>query len=306
MTPTPPEAAPDQTGAAPLDPRLTPARPDLAAACLRGRVAAPRFADGTAQRVVWPRAPLRREPDPHGSLVTEALFGETMTVYDLDAEGWAWGQLDADGYVGWMPAEALAAPGPAVTHKVAALSTPAFPGPSIKLPPEALLPFGARLSVVRTHERFLVTEGGLHVFAGHLVPVAAREEDFVAVATRFLGLPYLWGGRSSAGLDCSGLVQVALNACGVACPRDSDMQERAPDSLLGPAVPFAGDIAALRRGDLLFWPGHVGIVEDSGTLLHATAAFMAVVREPLAAALARIEAASAPVRTVRRPAAAVP
>ncbi len=294
-------AAPDAGRAEPLDPRLTPARPDLAAAFLRERVAAPRFAEGTAQRVVWPRAPLRREPDPSASLVTEALFGETVTVYEFDAEGWAWGQLDADGYVGWMPAEALAAPGPAATHKVAAFSTPAFPGPSIKLPPAALLPFGARLSVVRARERFLVTEGGLHVFADHLVPVAAREADVVAVAARFLGLPYLWGGRSSAGLDCSGLVQVALNACGIACPRDSDMQEHAPDALLGPRIPFTGDLKVLRRGDLLFWPGHVGIVEDAGTLLHATAAFMAVVREPLAAALARIEAASAPVRTVRRP-----
>ncbi|MCK0197110.1 C40 family peptidase [Ancylobacter sp. 6x-1] len=279
-----------------FDPRLTPARPDLAAASLRDRVEAPRFVEGTVQRVVWPRAALRKEPNPMASLVTEAIYGETATIYEIDGEGWAWGQLDADGYVGFMPAEALVAPGAAVTHKVAAMSTPAFPGPSIKLPPEALLPFGARVSIVREKDRFLVTDSGLHIFADHLAPLDRFEADPVAVAARFLGLPYLWGGRSSQGLDCSGLVQTALNACGVACPRDSDMQEAA----LGEPVDFDGDISVLRRGDLVFWPGHVGMVEDADTLLHATAYFMAVVREPLGAALARIASASAPVRTVKR------
>lgn len=279
-----------------LDPRLTPARPDLAARHLEGAVSAERFVAGTPFRVVRPAAPVRGTPDPQAPLVTEALFGEGVTVYETTMEGWAWGQLDADSYVGWLPAEALAPAGPPPTHKVAALRTPVFPGPSIKLPPDDLLSLGCRLAVTGTHERFAVTAEGGFVFAGHLAPLDAFEDDFVAVAARFLGAAYLWGGRSSLGLDCSGLVQVALNACGLACPRDTDLQEKA----LGAEVAFSGAGAELRRGDLLYWPGHVGIVEDEATLLHATAHFMSVVREPLATALARIAAAGTPLRSVRR------
>ena len=278
-----------------FDPRLTPARPDLASARLAGTVEAARFVEGTRHVIAWPVAPVKAQPSPEAPLVTEVLFGESVTVFEITEEGWAWGQLDADHYVGWLSAEALAPLDGAPTHKVTALRTPVFPGPSIKLPPTALLSFGSRLVVTGTRERFAVTGGGF-IFAGHLAPLEAKETDFVAVAARFLGLPYLWGGRSGAGMDCSGLVQVALTACGIACPRDSDMQEAA----LGETVPFAGDTTELRRGDLIFWPGHVGIVEDEATLLHATAFFMAVVREPLSEALLRIESASAPVRTVKR------
>ena len=279
-----------------LDPRLTPARPDLAAAHLRGAVEAADYVEGTPYRVVRERAGVTRAPDPIAPLTTEALFGETVTVYEATEEGWAWVQLDADGYVGWMALEALAPPGAPATHKVVALRTPVFPGPSIKLPPTALLSFGARLSIAGARDRFLVTAEGGYIFADHLAPLDRFETDPVDVAARFLGAAYLWGGRSSLGLDCSGLVQAALAACGIACPRDSDMQEAA----LGRDIGFAGDIASLQRGDLVFWPGHVGIVETGETLLHATAHFMSVVREPLGAALARIEAASAPVRTVKR------
>ncbi|WP_428031564.1 NlpC/P60 family protein [Ancylobacter sp.] len=279
-----------------FDPRLTPARPDLAAAHLQGSVEAARYVEGTPYRIARPAAPLRREPDPTSSLVTEALHGEIITVYEIDVEGWAWGQLDADGYVGWVPVDALAPPGAPATHKVSALRTPVFPGPSIKLPPMELLSFGSRLCIAGTRERFAVTQDGGFVFAHHLAPRGAVEEDFVEVAARFLGAAYLWGGRSSLGLDCSGLVQVALNACGIACPRDTDMQE----SAVGAPVTFTGDLRELQRGDLLYWPGHVGIVADEATLLHATAHFMSVVREPLGAALARIEAAGTPLRSVRR------
>jgi cell wall-associated NlpC family hydrolase len=279
-----------------LDPRLTPARPELAAAHLQGLVAADRYAEGTTYAVVRPAVPVRKEPDPTSPLTTEALFGETVTVYEIDIEGWAWGQLDADGYVGWLPAEAIDLPGAPATHRVRALRTPVFPGPSIKLPPMELLSFGSRLAIAGTRERFAVTETGGFVFADHLAPLDSHEDDFVAVATRFLGAAYLWGGRSSLGLDCSGLVQVALNACGIAAPRDTDMQEAA----LGNPIAFSGDVGELQRGDLVYWPGHVGIVEDSETLLHATAYFMSVVREPLKDALARIAALSTPVRSVKR------
>ncbi|MBS7543346.1 C40 family peptidase [Ancylobacter oerskovii] len=279
-----------------LDPRLTPARPDLAAAHLRGVVEAARYVEGTPWRVVRERAGVTRTPDSTAPLTTEALFGEAVTLYEATEEGWGWVQLDADGYVGWMALEALAPPGAPATHKVAALRTPVFPGPSIKLPPTALLSFGARLAVTGLRDRFLMTADGGFVFAEHLVPLDRVEADPVAVAARFLGAAYLWGGRSSLGLDCSGLVQAALTACGIACPRDSDMQEAA----LGHDIGFAGDLSSLRRGDLVFWPGHVGLVEDAGTLLHATAHYMSVVREPLGPALARIAAGGTPVRSVKR------
>ncbi|QIB33742.1 C40 family peptidase [Ancylobacter pratisalsi] len=279
-----------------FDPRMTPFRPDLAAAHLKGVVEAERFVEGAPYRVVATRAGLTRTPEPGASLVSEALFGEAVTVYEMTMEGWAWVQLDGDGYVGWMSSEALAAPGRPATHRVSALRTPVFPGPSIKLPPTELLSFGSQIAVVGTRERFAVLEGGGFVFAGHLAPRDSVEPDYVEIASRFLGAAYLWGGRSSLGLDCSGLVQVALAASGRACPRDSDMQEAA----LGEKVAFGGDLATLRRGDLLFWAGHVGIVEDPATLLHATAHFMSVVREPLASALARIEASGTALRSVRR------
>jgi cell wall-associated NlpC family hydrolase len=278
------------------DPRITPARPDLAAKHLEGRVAAARFVDGVVREVVAPQAPVRRDPSPDAPLDTEALQGERVTIYEATDEGWAWGQLAGDGYVGWLPAAALAAPGPIPTHKIAALRTLVFPGPSIKLPPTAALPLGARLAIVRHEGRLAVTAGGGYVPMSHLAPVDAAEPDFVAVAERFLGVPYLWGGKTSLGLDCSGLVQVALTACRIACPRDSDMQEQA----LGAPVLTNADLSNLRRGDLIFWKGHVAIVRDAETLLHANAFHMAVAIEPLAAAIARIRASESEVTRVKR------
>src|SRR5688500_5460253 len=140
-----------------FDPRLTPARPDLAARHLEGAVEATRFVDGEMREVVEPQAPVRRAPAPDAPLDTEALLGERVTVYEITDEGWAWGQLEGDGYVGWLPASALAPPGPEPTHTVIALRTLVFPGPSIKLPPSAALPFGARLSIVRSEGSLAVT-----------------------------------------------------------------------------------------------------------------------------------------------------
>jgi cell wall-associated NlpC family hydrolase len=280
----------------PYDPRVTPARPDLAAKHLEGKIAAARFVDGEMREVVEPQAPVRRAPSPDAPLDTEALMGERVTVYETTDEGWAWGQLAADGYVGWLPAGALGAPGSEPTHKVCALRTFVFPGPSIKLPPLAALSFGARLSLAGEEGSFAVTSSRGYIPARHLAPLRELESDFVAVAERFVGAPYLWGGKTSLGLDCSGLVQVALTACGIVCPRDSDMQERA----LGVALKFEDDFANLRRGDLVFWKGHVALVRDPATLLHANGFHMAVACEPLGEAMARIEKTDGRPTSVRR------
>jgi hypothetical protein len=276
-----------------FDPRTTPARPDLAARHLQGRVAAARFVDGTVREVRDESAPLRREPSPDAPLDTEVLKGELVTVYETNEEGWCWGQLDRDGYVGWLPANALGAPGPPATHAVTALRTLAFPGPSIKLTPVAGFSLGCRLAVARIEGPLAVTACG-YVPARHLAPIDAIEPDFVAVAERFVGVPYLWGGKTSLGIDCSGLVQVALTAAGIVCPRDSDMQEKA----LGMAVPTG--LPDLRRGDLVFWKGHVAIARDGATLVHANAFHMAVAVEPVAEAIARIATGGSTVSAVKR------
>jgi len=278
-----------------FDPRLTPARADLAAKELEGQVAAARYVEGHVYEIIDPQAPLRLEPRPDAPLATEALKGERVAIYDTDMEGWAWGQLASDDYVGWLPANALVPPGAAPTHRVTALRTFAFPGPSIKLPPIEALPFGARLAVTRIEDRLAVTRSGAYVPAVHIAPIGDCEADFVAVAERFVGVPYLWGGKTALGLDCSGLVQVALAACGVACPRDSDMQEQA----LGTPV-SAGEWSAPRRGDLVFWSGHVAIVRDGASFVHANAFHMAVVVEPIAAAVDRIRVAGSEITGVRR------
>ena len=262
-----------------LDPRLTPARPDLAAAHLRGLIEAPRYAEGRAMRITAASAPLRRAPRPDGPLDTEALFGETAVVYD-EAEGWAWAQLACDKYVGYLPSAALGAP-VEPTHKVAAVRTHAYPGPKIKLPPRFALSLGARVAVVREDGPFAVSSDGLYLWAAHLADLASPARDFVGVAERFLETPYLWGGRTSEGIDCSGLVQTALSAAEIPCPRDSDMIEAALGAPVAPDGP-------LLRGDLVFWKGHVGVMRDGATLLHANGWHMKVVSEPLAQARTRI------------------
>jgi cell wall-associated NlpC family hydrolase len=275
-----------------FDPRVTPARPDLAAAHLRGKVEASRFVEGTVQEIMTGIAPVRSTPSHDGTQVTEALRGERVTIYETDEEGWAWGQLASDGYVGWLPAAALLAPAASPTHKVAALRTFVFPGPSIKLPPLDALPLGAQVSIEREQDSFAVLASGGYVPKTHLAALDAKEADFVAVAERFVGTPYLWGGKSSLGIDCSGLVQVALAACGIPCPRDSDMQEKA----LGKAVSLAG----LQSGDLIFWKGHVAIARGRNSMIHANAFHMMVVVEPVAEGLARIAAGGTQVTSVRR------
>ncbi|MCJ2064181.1 C40 family peptidase [Methylobacterium sp. J-088] len=267
-----------------LDPRITPARADIADERLRGRVAAARFVAGSPRRVTAPSAPLRRAPTPEAGLDTEALLGDAVTLYDA-ANGFAFVQLARDGYVGYLPADSLGPAGPEPTHRVTALRTFLYPEPDLKRPVLAHLSLGARLVVTGAAGAYLKTPGG-YVFARHCAPVADHAPDYAGTAARLVETPYLWGGRTTLGLDCSGLVQLCLDAAGLACPRDADMQERD----LGQALPLA--LTGLCRGDFVFWRGHVGLMLDPETLIHANGYHMAVAAEPLAGAVERIQANS--------------
>ena len=277
------------------DPRLTPARGDIAAKHLEGKVQAARFVEGEPFEIADMLAPLRQAPSADAEQATQALKGERVTIYDRNGEGWAWGQLEADGYVGWLPDAALARPAAAATHKVTALRSFAFPGPSIKLLPVDAPVMESRLAVVREDGVFAVTREGWFVPKTHLAGLDAREADFVAVAERFVGTPYLWGGKSCLGIDCSGLVQLSLNAAGKACPRDSDMQR----AELGRTLD-ANESRRFERGDLIFWKGHVAIVRDADTIVHANAFHMATAVETTNDAIARIKASGSEVTAIKR------
>jgi len=275
------------------DPRRHAYREDLAAASLRDHVKAPRYVTGEERQLEVPVLPLRREPRFEAQLDTEALFGETLTLLD-EREGWAWVQLARDGYVGYMPSEGLSPAVRTPTHKIAALRTYVYPEPDFKRPPLALLSMNAQLSAAAAEGKFLALESGGFVVAAHTRKVHETAADPVAVALRFVGTPYLWGGRTSLGLDCSGLVQLANEAAGVPCPRDADMQAAEIGRPLDPN-------AELTRGDLVFWDGHVGIMTNPHDVLHASAEHMAVVVEPLAEAKARIAASGSEFLGMRRP-----
>jgi len=279
---------------APFDKRLTPARPDLAAEHLRGQVQAQAYAPGFEMHVVHETLPLFPQPTREGPIDTHALFGETLMVYEIDGEGWAWGQLRADGYVGYLPVEGLREGAMTANRRVIAPRTLVYPGPSMKLPTWGALPLGALVAATRETGDFAEVPGLGFVWREHLAGLDHAEPDFVAVAERFLHAPYLWGGKTSSGLDCSGLLQIALHASGVAAPRDTDMMEKA----LGAPIDMA---AGLHRGDIIFWKGHVGVMQDAETLLHANGHHMLVVSEPLAVARERIVAKTgADVTSVRR------
>ena len=270
---------------APLDPRLHAYRPDLADEGLRGKVEAGRFSCGTPRRVRESVVGLWREPRSDAPRDSELVFGETVRVFDTTDEGWAWVQADMDGYVGYAPLDALGEIEPVPNRRVTALSTYVYSGPNLRFPTVCHLPMGVLVAVegkaeTRGTAYSLLAGGAGAIVTTHLGDPAEREADFVEVAERFVGVPYLWAGRSAFGLDCSALVQIALAMTGVAAPRDSDMQ-----ASMGEAIDLSGPF---RRGDLIFWEGHVGIMRDEHMLLHANGNTMDVANEPLGEAVERI------------------
>jgi cell wall-associated NlpC family hydrolase len=265
------------------DPRLTPARPDLAAVHLRGEIEADRYVAGRLMHVRTGLADLRRAPSSSAPVDTQALYGEDVTLYD-DRDGWAWVQLVRDNYVGYLPREALAEGAAGATHRICVNRSFVYPAADIKAPVLDALPLGAAVKVEGAEGGFDRLAGGGFVFAAHLRSLGEKVNDFVTLAEGFLSSPYLWGGKSSLGIDCSGLVQIALSEAGVAAPRDTDLQERA----LGAGLVIGEGLEGLRRGDLVFWKGHVGIMRDTHRLIHANAHHMLVAFEPLAEVRDRI------------------
>ncbi|PPD43301.1 MAG: peptidase P60 [Methylocystis sp.] len=276
-----------------FDRRLIPARPDLAAAHLKGRVNAERFVEGAVMEVKEGVIDMRREPRPDCAIDTQVLYGERVTVYD-ELEGWAWAQLARDGYVGWIAANALWSQLSSPTHRVCVPRTFVYPAASIKQPPLLALPLSAEVEIVEERDNFFVTRDMGFIWKPHLAALEKPAEDFVAVAETLYGAPYLWGGKSVIGVDCSGLVQVSLAATGFQAPRDSDMQE----AQLGAPVKIG---APLQRGDLIFWKGHVGVMRDPATLLHANGTHMLVSSEALDLVRDRnIRAGAGDVTSIRR------
>ena len=261
------------------DRRTLLARPDLADERLEGQVHSQRFAAVQAMRCAVPTAGIFRAADEATERQDELLFGEGFDVLETP-DGWAWGQARRDGYVGFVRADALAPAGDPPTHRVGALRTCGFLTADLKSKVVSLVSMNSLVRAGARRHGYVDTGEGGWIYEPHLSPIGVFETDPVAVAERYLGAPYLWGGRSSLGLDCSGLVQASLLAVGRACPRDTDQQLA--------AFKDAGGRADLRRGDLVVWKGHIGMMLDGERLLHANAFHMAVATEPVDEAIARI------------------
>ncbi len=276
-----------------MDKRLHVYRADLADARLQGQVEADRFVSGTAGQFAVPCTPVHRAPQPDAMQLTQALMGETTLVFE-EKEGWCWVQLDHDQYVGYVRSESLSATVRQMTHRVRVATTLIYPKPDLKTQPAIFIPMNAKLAVIGEQGQYSELATGGFVFTKHISTDVAQF-DYVSIAEKFLNVTYLWGGKTQSGLDCSGLVQTALHACGISCPRDADMQEKE----LGTSLQI-NDLDGLKRGDLVFWEGHVGIMYDDANLIHANGFHMQTVIEPLKLAATRIADSDKPIRSLKR------
>jgi len=265
-----------------LDPNRNAYRPDLADRRLEGQVQADRFADGVAACCRSGVAPIKARPNDASEQVNQLLYGETVEVFER-RHGWAWARCDHDGYVGYVREEALDEALDPPTHRVLALRSFLFPEPGLKKPPLDALPLTAAIRVDGEDNGYLHLEGGGWLFAKHATTAERIADDPVATATRFIGVPYLWGGRSALGIDCSGLIQLCLAASAIAAPRDTYMQA----DELGDDIAIPKDPMKLRRGDLIFFPGHVGFYDGAGNLVHANGHDGMVSSHPLETVLER-------------------
>ncbi len=279
-----------------MDPRITPYRKDLAADFLEGQVDAARFVPGTRIQVCEPVADIRRAPVPDAALDSQALLGEYFKAYEISGEGWAWGQLETEGYVGYVPTSALTNNIKEPTHKICARTSFTYPIPGIKSQPVQHIPFGAAVVVEQSEGEFSRLTDGRFIWNRHICDIGTYDTDFVAVCEAMTGTPYLWGGTSAWGFDCSGLIYTGLKAAGIKAPRDSDMLEAGFGEDLG-----AFGNQTFQRGDLIFWKGHIGVMTDEETLLHANGYHMSVVSEPLSEAVTRIAYLYAMPTSCRRP-----
>ncbi|PLP59552.1 peptidase P60 [Mesorhizobium loti] len=269
------------------DARLHAFRTDLADIRLKGEVTAERFVTGRPARIATSVVDLRRAPRPDSGIDTQFLSGDHVLVFD-EADGWAWVQGERDGYVGYVLVTELHTGTVAPTHIVSVPRTFVYPGPDLRFPRSGQLSMGSTVVVTGTAEtrgtHYAVLPSDETIIAGHLRPIGEHAADYVSVAETLLGTPYLWGGASGFGIDCSGLVQLSMRMAGRDVLRDTDMQV----SSLGKLLDIGADYSGLQRGDLVFWKGHVAVMTDSGMMIHANGHTMTVAREGLKDAVARI------------------
>ena len=287
--------------AATFDRRLHAYRDDLADMALKGRVNSQRFVAAKPYHVAAAIAPVHPSPSHEADLDTQALGGEAIDVFEI-GDAWAWGQLRGDGYVGYLPAAALALGAPVdATHKVSSPHAFAYTEPTARSRPVKSMLFGTTFQVRADLPEFLELSSGGFIGASHAEPVDAIATDYVATMQAFLGTPYLWGGKSALGVDCSGLVQLALLKAGIRCPRDTDMQARdLPGGVDISATSTEATAGALQRGDIVYWPRHVGVMVDDAMLIHANGGRMATTIDPFVEVAARADADGRPISAIKR------